>query len=1242
MKRAIASVVLVLLAVAWIYAATPPAVRGIVIDSLVPGSAPERAGLKVGDELISWTRAASAVAPEARGQFHSPFDARDFELEQLPRGGVTISALRNGAPLNASLIPGFWSVETRTPFAAADLAAYNAGQSRLVEQPNEALTAWQPLIDRLAASGDAADAAWLMTRVATSLIVHNELDRGEELFERAVDLVKSPQQRRLAAMIWEAKALGYRPDDDIARSIDQSGNRRPKLVAAQNAYATAGRLWLEAPGDHRLARAECDLNIVFIAESAGKYFFSLGSAEASSIVAHYDQTRDRVLKTFAALAPQSYARARALRRMGSFTDLAYGPAGLGVIPNTAASATRLQTLRQALSILEIVAPTHPSVGQVLRGLPSHLGTVSTLGPAARAEYELIQRKLMRYAEQTGDPVLRESAASTLARSQISRGAISDVLSLRDELLRTGSTYASLQGSWTSLAVALETAGERRAAIEVLQGIVDNTSPPYADAVSQLALVYRHDNNVEAEARVLALFERQLDQPSLPSAVRIDLSDRLSRADFNRRDLGAAEHWAQQALAAAESAAPSPAELTRRYLLLWLVVSRRDPERSRDYLNLAIGQYGQTKGLTTSQLDGLRNGLLNAVTVPADRERIWAAELGLARRDDPGSLRERTALWSLAREQDAQQHLAAAQATLLEALTISQRLQPGSAILQDNLVALGQVAHGRGDRAAALKYFNDAFTLQQDRVRAIDTRQPFAVPSGPTTEQPPVDSNPSVLLIEELLAAGELAEAFDVAERTRASTLLQMLRSRNARDTASVPLELEQRQRQTEREYEAAQQALEAFPATTNTAAVNQARSRLAGLRQQLEEIHQQIAALNPAAAALERPAAVSLAEARRMLDPGTVLLSYVTGTFKTFLFVVTPVADTLPGDPGVTVHELPVSSGELQRTVTAFRTLIRWDDREPLLIRARALYDALIRPAEPEISRAQRILLNLDGWLQSLPFAALVRNQAGQPEYLAAWKTLHATPSMSVYAETLKQRRPVDPAGLLVAFGDPIYSEALGSTKAVDGDVTAFLRAGNTMTPLPGTLREVTSIARMFSPRSLTYVGNQATETRVKTLGSSPRFIHFAVHGVLNEQFPMNSALVFATPASGSAARDNGLLQAWEIFGHMHIDADLVTLSACDSALGKDVAGEGLVGLTRAFLYAGARTVAASLWKVEDGPTALLMTRFYANLRAGDSKDEALRKAQLSLIRMGRDPKTGVDYSSPVRWAAFTLTGDWK
>lgn len=134
---------------------------------------------------------------------------------------------------------------------------------------------------------------------------------------------------------------------------------------------------------------------------------------------------------------------------------------------------------------------------------------------------------------------------------------------------------------------------------------------------------------------------------------------------------------------------------------------------------------------------------------------------------------------------------------------------------------------------------------------------------------------------------------------------------------------------------------------------------------------------------------------------------------------------------------------------------------------------------------------------------------------------------------------------------------------------------------------------------------------------------------------PLDSALALSPPGS-RPARDNGLLQSWEVFESLRLDAELVTLLACQSGLGREMGGEGLIGLVRAFHYAGARTVLASLWSVSDRSTADLMAAFYERLARGVSKDEALRQAQLHLLR-----SRGAA-SHPFHWAGFQLSGDWR
>jgi CHAT domain-containing protein len=293
-----------------------------------------------------------------------------------------------------------------------------------------------------------------------------------------------------------------------------------------------------------------------------------------------------------------------------------------------------------------------------------------------------------------------------------------------------------------------------------------------------------------------------------------------------------------------------------------------------------------------------------------------------------------------------------------------------------------------------------------------------------------------------------------------------------------------------------------------------------------------------------------------------------------------------------------------------------------------------------------------------LPFAALRRASGGgaAEQYLVEWKPLHRVVSMTVYAE-LKGTRSKSEAPrpeLLVAFGDPHYpgtapgaatrtrgEDEAPAAAAPDATLTEAVERGLKLVALPATRKEVEVLAALYDPDAHTYLGAEASEAHAKALGREATLIHFACHALVNERFPLDSSLALSIPEHPLAGEDNGLLQAWEVFESLHLKADLVTLSACDSGLGTEMSGEGLVGLTRAFQYAGARSVLPSWGRVGDTATAALMERFYARLKGGAAKDEALRSAQVDFIR-GESGSASGERSAPVNWAAWEIVGDWK
>jgi CHAT domain-containing protein len=224
------------------------------------------------------------------------------------------------------------------------------------------------------------------------------------------------------------------------------------------------------------------------------------------------------------------------------------------------------------------------------------------------------------------------------------------------------------------------------------------------------------------------------------------------------------------------------------------------------------------------------------------------------------------------------------------------------------------------------------------------------------------------------------------------------------------------------------------------------------------------------------------------------------------------------------------------------------------------------------------------------------------------------------------------PPLLFVGFADPLV------TVAAAGPGADVVRDGTLASALPGlgrltqSAREVKGIADLYpAGNAKLYLDRDATEENVKDndLIRSARRIHFATHGLLDEKQPELSGLVL-TRHPGS--REDGLLQVYEIF-NLQLDADLVVLSACDTGLGTMVSGEGLVGVTRALLYAGARSVVVSLWQVDDSSTPGLMISFYRHLDQDVDKAESLRQAKLEMIRQGQ-------FSQPFYWAPFILIGE--
>jgi CHAT domain-containing protein/Tfp pilus assembly protein PilF len=610
-------------------------------------------------------------------------------------------------------------------------------------------------------------------------------------------------------------------------------------------------------------------------------------------------------------------------------------------------------------------------------------------------------------------------------------------------------------------------------------------------------------------------------------------------------------------------------------------------------------------------------------------------LALQHRVAPGTIQEGDDLQLLASSALMAGRLAQAERFGRQALAIVRRLAPQSRPEAEALDLVGTTLRRAGHAAEAEELLLAAATALEAQVGRLggsaEGRSDFAARWAEVYKH----------LIALQIDRGEEAAAFQTLERWRARGLLAQIAERDLTFSADIPAPLLARQQALDRAYRKTQGAL-ANTDPRHQAEIEGYLVQLSRLRNQRSALEDSIVHASPRYASLRHPQPLDLAAARGALDPGTVWLSYFVDANRTFLFVVTPAANG--GPEGVKVFRLAAGETALADEAAVFRGLIlRGRDEkkiEPaLLVEGRKLYDLLIAPAAPWIDGASRILISPDGPLHTLPFAALVR-PGKQPQWLMEWKPVHTVLSATLYAQLKAgRRREPDPGGAgggeLVGFADPVYRPVPGATAEADDSPLRRYRAG--LPALPGAHGEVEALSALYGRDARVYLGAAATKAQVEHLPARTRYLHFACHALLDRRFPLDSALALAASPASSAAEggDNGMLQAWEIFERLRIDADLVTLSACSTGLGRDAGGEGLIGLTRAFQYAGARSVLASLWAVSDRSTAALMVRFYSKLRAGSPKDVALAEAQREMLREGR-------FSHPYSWAAFELNGDWK
>jgi CHAT domain-containing protein/Tfp pilus assembly protein PilF len=363
-------------------------------------------------------------------------------------------------------------------------------------------------------------------------------------------------------------------------------------------------------------------------------------------------------------------------------------------------------------------------------------------------------------------------------------------------------------------------------------------------------------------------------------------------------------------------------------------------------------------------------------------------------------------------------------------------------------------------------------------------------------------------------------------------------------------------------------------------------------------------------------------EASSLLPAKGAMLEYVVTEDKTYLFVLT--RSNKSGAMDLKALTITVGRGALASRVEHFREELATRDvgfRKSGL----ELYELLLRPAWALLQDKTSLVIVPDGMLWEMPFQAL---QPATNHYLLEDYAISYAPSLSVLREMAKLRRKSSSESTdsrsLLAFGNP----ALLNETAAGINLP---RGTEKTTALPESEKEVKTLAQLYgASRGVAYVGAEAREETIKAQAGRYDVLHFATHGMLDSANPMYSHVILSQVRGGG--NEDGLLEAWEVM-NLELKAELVVLSACETARGRVGAGEGVIGLAWAWFVAGCPTSVVSLWKVDSASTTQLMLDFHRNFKSRLSKAEALRQAELRLLRSKQ-------YSHPFHWAGFVVIGD--
>lgn len=507
------------------------------------------------------------------------------------------------------------------------------------------------------------------------------------------------------------------------------------------------------------------------------------------------------------------------------------------------------------------------------------------------------------------------------------------------------------------------------------------------------------------------------------------------------------------------------------------------------------------------------------------------------------------------------------------------------------------------------------------------------------------------------AARHDAEALQASERGRARSLLESLNEAHVDLQQGIDADLVKREREIRHSINAkAQRQIQLTAQNGNRQEIETFGKEIRALEDEYQQVQVAIRKASPAYAALTQPQPLTAKEIQRLLDPNTVLLEYSLGEERSYLWTVTQ--DSIKSFSLPKSEEIQKIAREVYESLTAravVKSIETSAERRSRIAQADAQFQRaaaqlgqlILGPAAAELG-TKRVVVIADGALQYVPFAALSLRVGYSPLILEnEVVSLPSASALAVQRQSLANRTPAPKSVAVIA--DPVFSTA--DSRLRSGTRTATATADNTriiehgpgasgrqmnIRRLPFTRQEADRILAVAPAgstfKAVDFRANRSTATSAEL--SNYRYVHFATHGYVDTTRAGLSAIVLSLVDEHGKTQD-GFLRTHDIY-NLKLPAELVVLSACETGLGKEVKGEGIEGLTRGFMHAGARRVIVSLWNVNDRATAGLMQRLYVGmLRNKKTPAAALRSAQIEMLRVKQ-------WESPYYWAAFVMQGEWR